>query len=428
MANLDFNLHKKQMEIFMSPARFRVVAAGRRSGKTYLAAVLLLLHALKDENEFGISLKGKSTWYLAPTYSMARELMWNLLKEMGKDVIETAHENTSTLTLINGRTIHLKGSDRPDTLRGSSLSLVVLDEIAFMKPDVWSLSIQPALADTRGEALFIGTPNGKDFFYDLWLEAGTGLDDEWEAFHFNSLDNPLISPDEIEKAKLRMSRQAFAQEFEADFASSGGGAFKEEEFIYADTSPAVGNIFITVDPAGFGDGSEMMKSKISRLDETAIAVVEVSESGWFVHDVLHGRWSVRETSLQIIKAAKKYPCVSLGIEKGSLKNAIMPYLQDQMKRLNTYPNVVALTHGGKAKTERITWALQGRFQNGRIFFKKGASYVKPLISQLMDFPNKMVHDDLPDALAYIDQIATVGYFDDSFITDNYDPLDPLSGY
>jgi len=425
---LNIALHKKQQEIFMSPARFRVVAAGRRSGKTYLAAVLLLLHALKEENEFGISLKGKSTWYLAPTYSMARELMWNLLKEMGKDVIETAHENTSTLTLINGRTIHLKGSDRPDTLRGSSLSLVVLDEVAFMKPDVWSLIIQPALADTRGEALFIGTPNGKDFFYDLWLEAGTDLDEEWEAFHFTSLDNPLISKDEIEKARLRMSHQAFRQEFEADFSSSGGGAFKEDEFIYEEASPSSGNIYIAVDPAGFSDGSEMMKSKISRLDETAIAIVEVSEAGWFVHDVVHGRWGVRETSIQIIKAAKKYNCVSLGIEKGSLKNAIMPYLQDQMRRLNTYPNVVGLTHGGKAKTERITWALQGRFQNGRIFFKKGASYVKPLISQLMDFPNKMVHDDLPDALAYIDQISSVGYFDDTFMIDDYSPTDLIAGY
>jgi predicted phage terminase large subunit-like protein len=172
----------------------------------------------------------------------------------------------------------------------------------------------------------------------------------------------------------------------------------------------------------------MVKSMAKKLDETAISVVEVCEEGWFIHDIIHGRWGVRETSLQIIKAAKKYHCVSLGIEKGSLKNAIMPYLEDQMRRLNTYPNVVALTHGGKKKTERIMWSLQGRFQNGRIFFKKGASYVRPLSNQLLDFPNPMVHDDLIDSLAYIDQIATVGYFDNSFMIDDYQPLDLIAGF
>jgi phage terminase large subunit-like protein len=132
--------------------------------------------------------------------------------------------------------------------------------------------------------------------------------------------------------------------------------------------------------------------------------------------------------LQIIRAAQKYHCVSLGIEKGSLKNAIMPYLEDQMRRLNVYPRIVELTHGGKKKTERITWSLQGRFQNGRIFFKKGASYIKPLTNQLLDFPNPMVHDDLIDALSYIDQMSSVGYFEDEFITDEFEPLDLIAGF
>ena len=158
---LNFNLHAKQREIFLSDARLRVAAAGRRGGKTYLAAVELLIRGLASENRYGTPLGPMvEVWYVAPTYQQGRDLIWNPLKELGKDVIQQVHENTSTMTLINGRMIKVKGSDRPDTLRGNSLSYVVLDEYAFMKPEVWDMIIQPSLADHRGDALFIGTPSG----------------------------------------------------------------------------------------------------------------------------------------------------------------------------------------------------------------------------------------------------------------------------
>lgn len=428
MPELNFDLHKKQQEVFLSDARFKVCAAGRRGGKSYLSAVMLFIHALADENRFGVRLKNKEVWYVAPTFQQAKDIMWNVLKDMGKDIIEQAYENTATLRLFNGRTIKLKGSDRPDTLRGVSLAYVVLDEYASMKPEVWDLIISPALTDTRGEALFIGTPSGKNHFYDLWVSASKDDDEEWESFHFNSLDNPIISADELEKAKLKMSKQAFRQEFEASFQAAGGGAFMETDFRWRDNGFGDGNVYIAVDPAGFGTGDGMIKSNLKRLDETAIAVVEVSDKGWFVIDIIHGRWDVRETSLQIIRAAQKHKPVSVGIEKGSLKNAITPYLEDQMRRLSVYPRIVDLTHGGKKKTERIMWSLQGRLENHRLYFKKGASYVKTLTDQLLDFPNPVVHDDLIDALSYIDQISTTGYFMDEFETETFTELDLIAGY
>lgn len=424
---LNFDLHAKQREVFLSEARFKVCAAGRRAGKSYLSAVTLLIEALKDTNRFGVPLKGKEVWYVAPTYQQARDIIWGVLKEMGQGVIRQVHENTSTMTLINGRTIKLKGSDRPDTLRGVSLAYVVLDEYAFMKPEVWDMIIGPALADSRGDALFIGTPSGKNHFYDLWVEAGSGDDDEWESFHFSSLDNPVISELEVERARRRMSADAFRQEFEASFEAAGGGAFKADQFIYEERPRAPGTIYVTVDPAGFGTGDGMVKSSLKRLDECAIAVVEVGPEGWFVHEMISGRWGVRETSLQIIRAAQKYRAAAVGIEKGSLKNAIMPYLEDQMRRLNVYPRIEELTHGGQKKTERILWALQGRFQNGRIVFKKSQPWTKKLENQLLDFPNPLAHDDLPDALAYIDQISQAIY-DHGWMDEEFEPLDIWSGY
>lgn len=430
--DLHFELHQKQREVFLSEARFKVCAAGRRAGKSYLSAVALLIEALKSENRFGVALKGKEVWYVAPTYQQARDIIWNVLKELGnwgtsESVIQTIHENTSTMTLINGRTIKLKGSDRPDTLRGVSLAYVVMDEYAFMKPEVWDMIIGPALADSRGDALFIGTPSGKNHFYDIWVEADSGKYNDWAAFHFNSLDNPIISSEELDRARERMSADAFRQEFEASFEAAGGGAFKAHEFLYAEAPKSPGTVYMAVDPAGFGKGEGMIKSNIKRLDECAIAVVEVGADGWFIHDMIHGRWGVRETSLQIIKAAQKYKVAAVGIEQGSLKNAIMEYLEDQMRRLNVYPRIEPLKHGGQKKTERILWGLQGRFQNGRILMKEGAPWIKHLETQLLDFPNPLAHDDLPDALAYIDQISTAIY-DHGWIESTYEPLDEWSGY
>ena len=183
---LDVKLHPAQLEIFNSTARFKVVSAGRRFGKSRLAAWILIINALQSDS--------KDVFYIGPTFQQAKDIMWNMLKELlqGTDLIETTHENTATMKLTNGRRISLKGSDRPDTLRGIGLAYVVLDEYANMKVEVWEQIIRPTLADVAGGALFIGTPAGKNHFYDLFLEAEK--DEDWETFQYTTVDNPLIDP------------------------------------------------------------------------------------------------------------------------------------------------------------------------------------------------------------------------------------------
>lgn len=427
MANLNFKLHQKQLEVFTSDSRFRVVAAGRRFGKSYLSAVELIIHGLKDKNQYGVDIRDKEVWYIAPTFQQAKDIMWNLLKALGEEVIESTLENTATIKLVNGRTIKLKGSDRPDTLRGVGVSFVVLDEYAFMKPEVWDLIIRPTLADVKGSALFIGTPEGKNHFYDLWLQGSNEEFDDWTSFLYKSTDNPVLDSQEIDTARKTMSADAFRQEFEASFNASGGGAFKSSDLIYVDDDHTTGLTYIAVDPAGFSETDGMVKSSAKRLDETAIAVVDVSPEGWLVRDIIHGRWGVRETSLQIIRAAQKYHAAAVGIEGGSLKNAIMPYLEDQMRRLGVYPRIEHLTHGGKKKTERIMWALQGRFQHGRIKLVRG-NWNKQFVDQLLDFPNPLSHDDMIDALAYIDQISATAYGVDWNLDDEPEVFDDVAGY
>lgn len=418
MANLKVKLHERQLEIFNDPHRFKVVAAGRRFGKSRLAAWTLIIEALKSTE--------KDVWYVAPTYQQARDIMWSMLKELGHEVIAQAHENTSVVTLINGRKIALKGSDRPDTLRGVGLAYVVLDEYADMKSNVWEQILRPALSDVQGGAMFIGTPKGRNHFYQLWNYGNEGKDKEWAAFHYTSFDNPTIPASEIEAAKTSMSSFAFRQEFMASFEAASRDIFKPEWVKVDAEEPSDGRYFIAVDLAGFINVDKESGNKNKKLDETAIAVVKVHEGGWWVADIRHGRWDIKTTCEEILKTVLKYEPTSIAIEKGSLKNAAMPYLVDLMRRNNTFFRIDEVTHGNQKKTDRIVWALQGRFEHGKVVLNEG-HWNNEFIDQLTNFPNSQIHDDLVDALAYVDQIQVVDYYQE-YEYDEYEPLDSITGY
>lgn len=418
MTALNVKLHPKQLEVFNDKTRFKVVAAGRRFGKSRLAAWTLLIEALKS--------KEKDVFYIAPTFQQAKDIMWGMLKELGHEIISAAHENTAVLTLVNGRKIYLKGSDRPDTLRGVGLSYVVLDEYADMKANVWEQIVRPALADVQGGAMFIGTPKGRNHFYEIFKLGESGKDPEWVSFHYTSYDNPLIPQTEIEAAKRSMSSFAFRQEFMSSFEAASRDLFKEEWIEIDDEEPDNGRYFIAVDLAGFINVDKESGNKNKKLDETAIAVVKVGDYGWWVADILHGRWDIQETCNQIMRAVMKYEPTAVGIEKGSLKNATMPYLSDLMRRHSRFFRIDEVTHGNQKKTDRIVWALQGRFENGKVRLNYG-SWNNEFIDQLVNFPNSQLHDDLVDALAYIDQIQVVDYFVE-YEEDDFEPMDAITGY
>jgi predicted phage terminase large subunit-like protein len=245
----------------------------------------------------------------------------------------------------------------------------------------------------------------------------------------NSTDNAFLDPEEIQAAKKTMSTQAFLQEFEASFQSFSGGVFKEEWVKYVEDSvfeDVQGSYVISVDPAGFEKADKGRGTKSSKLDETAISVVKIIGDEWLVKDIHHGRWDIKETASRILDVAEDVEATTVGIESGSLKNAIMPYLEDIMRERGRWINITDVTHGGKKKQDRIAWALQGRFEHGKIKFRK-ADWNHEFISQMMDFPSPLSHDDLLDSLAYIDQVS-VADFAQSIDLDEWEPLDAVAGY
>ena len=417
MASLDIQLLPWQQQVWNDPCRFKIVAAGRRTGKSRLSAYMLLFSALDG--------KPGSVFYVAPTQGQARDIMWDTLLEIGRDVIKNSHINNLQLTLINGCKISLKGADRPETMRGVSLKFLVLDEYADMKPNVFEQILRPALADQKGKALFIGTPLGRNHFYDLYNYALTADDPTYSAYHFTSFDNPLLDPEEINVAKKSMSSYAFRQEFMASFEAVGSEIFQETWVDFAE-EPSVGDYYIAVDLAGFADVAHINTGKAKKLDSTAIAIVKVSEQGWHVKEIKYGRWDIKKTAKQIFDAVATYKPIKVGIEKGALKNAVLPYLNDLMKAHSRYFRIEELTHGNQKKTDRIVWALQGRFENGQITLEKG-EWNTEFCDQLFQFPSTLVHDDLIDALAYIDQLADVAYSIE-IDEDEFEVLDAITGY
>lgn len=417
MADLNFSLLPWQQEVFKDSTRFKVIAAGRRCGKSRLAATTLLIEGLRCP-------PGSAVLYVSPTMGQSRQIIWDLLLSLGRDVIQTSHVNNLDITLINGARIYVRGADRPDTLRGVSLTYAVLDEVADIKVEAWEQVIRASLSDKKGRAIFIGTPKGRNWFYDLFNLGKNENDPEWRSWHFTTKDNPMIDPKEIESAKKTLSSFSFKQEYMASFDTAGSDIFKEEWLKYGE-EPQDGSYYIACDLAGFEEVSRQASNSRKRLDESAIAVVKVTDDGkWWVRKIEHGRWDIKETATKILMAIRDYRPVSVGIERGALKNAVLPYLSDLMRNSNVYSHIVDLTHGNRKKTDRVIWALQGRFEHGRVILNSDEDF-DDFVDQLLMFPAQGVHDDLPDALSYIDQLAITSYFEDQ--QDNWSPIDVVAG-
>lgn len=432
-ANIQtIKLHPAQAAIFNSNKRFRICAAGRRFGKTYLAAVLLGIEALKTENERGYKLTAEhGVYYIAPTFDQAKRLMWRKLRlllgfERQGGFIRNENINDGFFELINGRRIYIKGSDNEDALRGEGYSFVVLDEYADMKAHVWEDIVDPALMDVEGSVLFIGTPKGKNHFYKLFMRA---LQDkagpDWEAFHFASSDNPFLNAKEIQRIRNdpNKSLDTVRQELEASFISGGSKILRPEWFKIVKTPPRAGSVFITVDLAGF---STEAGGKVERRDDSVICATSTFEDKWTVLNIQHGQWDVRRTAFNIVQTVSEYPGARLGIEKGALMNAVGPYLEEYMRTFNRFVSPEPLSHGNQRKYDRIQWALQGRAERHRLELVEG-DWNDWFLSQVADFPDPLSHDDGLDALSYVDQMATANFVEEGDVPE-WMPMDDASGY
>lgn len=210
-------LHDGQAIVDSSPARFKVVVCGRRWGKTEYAAQTALEQAAL----------GKFVWWVAPTYPMA-SVGWDILKHYAAQIpYVTKREMDRMITFPNGGWVQAKSADKPDSLRGRGLDLVVLDEAAFIpNSQAWQQALRPSLSSPGrdGKAIFISTPKGRNWFYHLYQTALS--DPDWDYWQFPTSANPYIDPDEIIEARQHLPEAVFKQEYLAEFIEDAGLVFR----------------------------------------------------------------------------------------------------------------------------------------------------------------------------------------------------------
>lgn len=250
MGPTQMRISRPQGRVFFSTARFRILVAGRRFGKTHLAVAELIRAASSKANQ--------TCWYIAPTYRQAKRIAWLMLK-FYIPVHQRAYTNEQELAigLHNGSVISLIGVDKPDSLRGANLHFAIIDEFAEMDSYMWSGIIRPMLAATGGRCLFIGTPKGFNHMYDFYTAALTTPN--WERFSFTSQDGRkwsmvnqrwerIISDEEIEAVRCdpTIPERLFRQEYFASFENMAGRVY----YAYDRELYPTGNLVRTVDDGG----------------------------------------------------------------------------------------------------------------------------------------------------------------------------------
>lgn len=214
--------------------RWACLVAHRRAGKTVACINDVVKRAFTDGKADG------RYAYIAPYYSQAKSIAWDYLLRYTENVRKNANASELWVELFNGARVRLFGADNPDALRGMYLDGVILDEVADMRPRVWGEIIRPLLADREGWAVFIGTPKGHNFFYDIWRTANASA--SWFARSIKASSSGLIRQDELDDARRGMTDDQYEQEFECSFEAAILGAYYGKELKQCDETGRVAKV------------------------------------------------------------------------------------------------------------------------------------------------------------------------------------------
>lgn len=221
---VPLNPHPVQLELWNSYARFRVVPAGRRSGKTELAKRRLVVAAMATKEPTG------RYFAAAPTRDQAKRIFWNDLKSLvPREWSKAISDSELWIRTSTGSEIWVVGLDKPQRIEGTPWNGCVIDELADVKPGAWAANIRPALADRRGWTWLIGVPDrdapGQVEYKEMVDQSRSGVDPEWACFSWPSAD--ILPAEEIESARRSMDERTFRQEYLGEFILAGGLAFPD---------------------------------------------------------------------------------------------------------------------------------------------------------------------------------------------------------
>jgi predicted phage terminase large subunit-like protein len=367
-------LHAGQRRILESRARFRVASCGRRFGKTLLAVEWLALMP-------GGAIDGTPTAFFAPTYKILLDV-WADMDRTLKPVTRKANKTEMRIELITGGKIDFWSLEDANAGRSRKYNRIILDEAAHARylQEAWERAISPTLTDYRGEAWFISTPNGLNYFHTLFQRSNN--DPDWESFQMPTSVNPHIDPAEIEMARQQLPELVFRQEYLAEFVTFGAGLVRPE-YIRRGTPPAIRHVVLGVDLA--------IGTKTTN-DWTVIAAMGRDDTGrpW-VLEVERFRAGFAEIVQRILAAGARWNPALVAVEEVQYQAAVV----QELARTSALP-----VRGVRPDRDKITrfLPLLTRYERGEVYHDP-ARVPAWLEEELVSFPQGE-HDDGVDALSY----------------------------
>jgi phage FluMu gp28-like protein len=217
-----FTPTSKQQEIINASldvtTKYIIGCFGRQAGKSFTAMNLLLKWVLEDN--------GSVCMWVSPVYSQAKKVFTELTATIaGTGLTKSVNKSELTITFINGSIIYFRSGEREDTLRGYTLDYLIIDESAYIKDQVWKTVLRPTVLVRGKKVLFISTPKGKNWFYEVAMRGYGDEYPQYKTFHATSFDTPFITKEELEEAKLSLPDNIYRQEILAEFMDDGGEVF-----------------------------------------------------------------------------------------------------------------------------------------------------------------------------------------------------------
>ena len=217
-----FTPTKKQQEIIKActdnTTKYIIGCFGRQSGKSFTGQNLILKWALEDN--------GSTSMWVSPVYSQAKKVFSELVNTIAETgLTKSVNKSELFIEFINGSVIYFRSGEREDTLRGYTLDYLVVDEAAYIKDVVWSTVLRPTVLVKGKKVLFISTPKGRNWFYNIAVRGYGDENQQYKTFHATSFDTPFITKEELEEAKLSLPDSIYRQEIMAEFIEDGGEVF-----------------------------------------------------------------------------------------------------------------------------------------------------------------------------------------------------------
>lgn len=371
-------LHPKQREVVYSGERFKIACCGRRWGKTTAAIVWLLV---RPPHGVLVAPYTQAAWF-APTFRMA-EHVYRKIASATQELIVSASANVMSLEFRNGSRVLFFSMENIRAARGRGFSRVVIDEAAHAPnlEETWLTVIRPTLLDTTGDALFISTPNGFNYFYDLFNRARASSD--WFTMQSPTWDNPWIDSSEIEAMRSQLDPLSFAQEIGAEFVALQGGMLNPSLVQYAECS----------EPETFAIGVDPAASSARSADYTAIVVAAVSAGKYYVCDAHLIRQEGTAVLDHIRQVYERYSAIAptlVFVESVATQRILLSFLRREVPVA-----VGAIPKTGKQVRFMPIVELYSRSQIVHHPKLRGSLFE----AQLFSFPHGE-HDDAVDALCY----------------------------